>query len=73
MAQEEFLARSRVAFRMVDEDGNGTLSKKEMNIFFHDLLHLPEAHCAKRGWSGEYIKKKQFPKSVVQPSGSYSM
>jgi len=42
MAQEEFLARSRVVFRMVDDDGNGTLSKKEMNMFLHDLLHVPE-------------------------------
>jgi nucleoside-diphosphate-sugar epimerase len=42
IAHEERLARSRIAFRLVDEDGDGLLDKGDMVTFLNELLHVPE-------------------------------
>merc|ERR1739845_117200 len=43
IAHEERLARSRVVHRLVDEDGDGSISRSEMKTFLTELLHVPES------------------------------
>jgi len=40
---EERLARSRVAFRVVDTAGDGTFGKGELKDFLYELLHTPDS------------------------------
>merc|ERR1712083_97564 len=40
---EERLARSRVAFRVVDTGRDGSLDKEELKDFLYELLHTPDS------------------------------
>lgn len=41
VAQEERLARSKIRFRVIDEDNDGQLTRTEMKDFLSQTLHVP--------------------------------
>merc|ERR1740123_2002904 len=42
IAHEERLARSRVVFRLVDDDGDGLLMREDMRKFLTEMLYMPD-------------------------------
>lgn len=72
-AHEERLARSRVAFRVVDADGNGTFGKGELQDFLNELLEVPESMpSALKGIFCEELTDRAFEEMDLNKHGRIS-
>lgn len=72
IAHEERLARSRVVFRLADEDGDGWLQKQEMEKFLNELLYTPEeTDASKRQELVDELVERAF-QDIDCPDGKIS-